>query len=39
MTDQVYDQLLTQLTRGYEFVMKDDRLDVQMRIKTIDTIP
>ena len=38
MTGQAYDQVLTQLAKGYEFVIKDDGLSIQLRMRTIDAI-
>ena len=39
MTSLVYDQVLTQKVRGYEFVIRDDRSDVRLRMKAINAIP
>ena len=36
MIDQVYNQVLPQLARGYKFIIKDDELSIRMSIKTID---
>ena len=33
---QKYDWVLFQLARGYQFVMIDDRLGVQLKIKSIE---
>ena len=38
MTSQAIDQILTELMKSVEFVMKDDRSDVRLRIKPIGTI-
>ena len=38
MMGQVYDQVLTQLAESYKFVMRDDGLGVQLKMKTIDII-
>lgn len=35
---QSYDQILTKLAKGFEFVIKDGGWDVQLKIKTIDMI-
>ena len=35
MTGQTYNQVLTQLAESYEVVMRDDGLDVQLKINAI----
>ena len=37
MTGRTYDQVFIQLARGYEFIIIDDGLGLQLRIKTIST--
>ena len=38
MTGQTYDRVLTKLAGSYEFVIRDDGLGVQPRIKVIDAM-
>lgn len=35
MTGQAYSQVLIQLARDYEFVIRDNRLSVQLKIKAM----
>ena len=35
---QTHDQVFTQLVRGYRFIMRDNGLDIQLKIKTIGAI-
>ena len=39
MTAKAYNQILTQLVRGYKFVMKDNWSVIQLRVKTIGAMP
>lgn len=38
MTDQAYDLVLTQLAGSYEFIIRDDRSGIQLRIKAIGSM-
>ena len=35
----MYDRVFTQLARSYEFVIKDDGLGVQLKMKAINIMP
>lgn len=39
MMGQVYDWVLTQMAGSYKFVIRDDKLGVQRRMKAIDAMP
>ena len=38
MIDQAYNQVVTELTRDYEFVIRGDGLGIQLKIKPIYAI-
>lgn len=39
MTGPAYKQVFIQLAGAYEFVMRNDRLGIQLRIKAIGAMP
>ena len=38
MIGQGYDQILTQLAKNYKFVIRDDGLGIQLKMKAVDII-
>ena len=35
---QAYDKVLIQLARSYKFLLRDNKLDIQLRMKTIGVV-
>ena len=38
MMGQVYNRVFTQLARDYKFIIRDNGLDIQLRVKAISVI-